>query len=171
MRSFLRHGPARPGHPLEQRKGCPALARHDGLRTLLLAIFFLLTACAPVVMPAGPPVVPAAIVGTGDAITAADGTKLALRSWLPQGEPKAILIAVHGFNDYSYFFDRAGKWFAGQGVASYAYDQRGFGQSGQRGFWPGIDTLTQDLATAIRLMCSSSCRCRWCPGRSFAAAR
>jgi acylglycerol lipase len=122
------------------------------VKAVIAAVLLFLAACAPVVIPAGPAVAPAQIASTGDAITATDGTKLALRSWLPQGEPKAVLIAVHGFNDYSYFFDMAGKWFAGQGVASYAYDQRGFGQSGQRGFWPGIDTLTQDLATAIRLI-------------------
>src|SRR5579872_3473397 len=35
---------------------------------------------------------------------AADGVELPLRIWLPQGRIKAIVLAVHGFNDYSNSF-------------------------------------------------------------------
>ena len=38
-----------------------------------------------------------------------DGTRLPLRSWLPDGPPKAVILALHGFNDYSNAFDDAGR--------------------------------------------------------------
>src|SRR5690606_7868254 len=39
-----------------------------------------------------------------------------------------------------------------QGIATYAYDQRGFGGTAQRGVWPGTDGLAADFATAARLL-------------------
>ena len=62
-------------------------------------------------------------------LTAADGAELPMRIWLPpnQQKPKAVILAVHGFNDYSNAFDMPGRWWAKHGIATYAYDQRGFG--------------------------------------------
>ena len=38
-----------------------------------------------------------------------DGAALPLRQWQPAGEPKAVILALHGFNDYSYLVRRAGE--------------------------------------------------------------
>ncbi len=81
-----------------------------------------------------------------------DGESLPLRQWLPKTEPKAILIALHGFNDYSRFFDSPGKFFSEQGIACFAYDQRGFGASTHRGLWAGQDAYTSDLKTLASLL-------------------
>lgn len=81
-----------------------------------------------------------------------DGATLPLRRWLPKQEPQAVLIALHGFNDYSQFFEQPGQFFSSHGVASFAYDQRGFGRAPKRGFWAGISTYTDDLQTLIRLL-------------------
>jgi len=35
-----------------------------------------------------------------------DGANLPYRHWLPKTDPHAILIALHGFNDYSRFFQQ-----------------------------------------------------------------
>jgi alpha-beta hydrolase superfamily lysophospholipase len=73
-----------------------------------------------------------------------------MRSWLPESGPAdAVVIALHGFNDYSNFFDGAGRFLADRAIASYAYDQRGFGASPSRGLWPGSDVLMADLRAAI----------------------
>src|SRR5215469_3729123 len=64
---------------------------------------------------------------TDTGFTAADGQVLPLRKWLPKGEVKAVLLALHGFNDYSNAFEASGEAWAKQGIATYAYDQRGFG--------------------------------------------
>jgi alpha-beta hydrolase superfamily lysophospholipase len=77
---------------------------------------------------------------------ASDGAVLPVRVWPPkQGAAKAVLIAVHGFNDYSKFFAAAGQYLSQRGILSYAYDQRGFGLAPGRGLWAGTQALVADL--------------------------
>jgi alpha-beta hydrolase superfamily lysophospholipase len=82
-----------------------------------------------------------------------DGAQLGLSAWLPpEGEePTAVIIGLHGMNDYANTFYLAGPWFAQHGVALYAYDARGFGRSPQRGVWGGERLMTEDLRTAVRV--------------------
>ena len=108
----------------------------------------LLLACAPVEVPAGPAAASPELAD--DALVAADGVRLPLRSWLPaSGPPDAVIIALHGFNDYSAFFDGIGGYLAARGIGAYAYDQRGFGDAPNRGLWPGTTALTGDLGAAV----------------------
>jgi alpha-beta hydrolase superfamily lysophospholipase len=81
-----------------------------------------------------------------------DGAELPLRVWLPKGEVRAVVLALHGFNDYSNAFEGPAQALAWHGVATYAYDQRGFGEAPLRGRWPGRWQLAADLATASRLV-------------------
>ena len=111
------------------------------------------SACAPGLVAPGPAIGEARL--TGDAFIAADGANLPLRQWIPDERPaRAIIIAVHGFNDYSNFFDDPGLYLAQKwGIASYAYDQRGFGGAPHRGRWAGVAGYTDDLiafAGAVR---------------------
>lgn len=94
---------------------------------------------------------------TETAFIAADGAVLPLRKWLTPkdrtgGEPKAVVLALHGFNDYSNAFDGPGGIWAKEGIATYAYDQRGFGAAPERGFWPGRAALAADAATAAQVL-------------------
>jgi acylglycerol lipase len=84
---------------------------------------------------------------TGSFVTS-DGTRLALRVWLPATPPRALLLALHGFNDYSKAFEEPGRFWAAQGLAVFAYDQRGFGDSPTPGLWPGAALLARDAADA-----------------------
>jgi alpha-beta hydrolase superfamily lysophospholipase len=89
-----------------------------------------LLACAP----AGPPP------------HVANGYEVPRRTWLPEdAPPRAVILAVHGFNDYSNAFDAFGSYAAEQGVAVHAYDQRGFGANRDAGRWPGVQALVDDL--------------------------
>lgn len=116
----------------------------------LAAVLLLAAACAPRIEAAGPPIAEPALAAA--AFVAADGAALPLRAWRPDGEPWAVVLALHGFNDYSNAFADVGAFLAGRGVALYAYDQRGFGATATRGLWPGIPALTSDLKTAAELL-------------------
>ena len=85
-----------------------------------------------------------------ESIVMDDGLELPLRRWLPPaGEAtRAVVIALHGFNDYSKAFESPGAAWAKHGIATYAYDQRGFGAGPETGLWAGHERLTADLADA-----------------------
>ena len=120
---------------------------------LILQILFiaLLNGCMPKIYPPGENIDVGRLLG--NQYIASDGTVLRVREWLPEKEEiKAVLIALHGFNDYSHFFELPGEYFRTKGIASYAYDQRGFGESPKRGLWAGIDAYVQDLELFIRLI-------------------
>jgi acylglycerol lipase len=89
---------------------------------------------------------------TEDDFITADGQSLPLRKWLPDGPAKAVILALHGFNDYSRAFEAPGKAWAKDGIATYAYDQRGFGAAPERGLWPGRAVLAADAATACSIL-------------------
>jgi alpha-beta hydrolase superfamily lysophospholipase len=146
--------------------GGHAAARFAGRRRLppALAMLFAaaLAACAPsvadnaagvqlaAVQPMPPDASHPAI--TDAALTTTDDQTLPLRRWLPQGEPTAVILALHGFNDYSKAFDGPAKIWAAHGIATYAYDQRGFGAAPGRALWPGSAALTTDAVTAATLL-------------------
>src|SRR6185295_4936923 len=127
--------------------------------TALLGATLMLAACAPTVAPSGPQTVPPRL--TDQAFVTGDGAALPMRSWLPEGKPVAVVLALHGFNDYSKAFDKVpgapgvGPYLASQGVAVIAYDQRGFGNTANRGLWPGRDALVGDFAAMARAVKSA----------------
>ncbi len=121
--------------------------------------FLLLAACAPL------PVPPAAIAPperanppaagphfTADRFVTTDGERLPLSRWLPPGKPRAVVLALHGFNDYSHAFAGPAALWAKEGIATYAYDQRGFGAAPGRGRWRGSEALADDALTASELL-------------------
>ena len=89
---------------------------------------------------------------TDAAFTTTDDKILPLRRWLPAGAPRAVILALHGFNDYSKAFDAPAKEWAKAGIATYAYDQRGFGGAPGRSLWPGSAALATDAVTAASLL-------------------
>ena len=79
------------------------------------------------------------------------GTRPELR-FLPDGPPKAVVLALHGFNDRKAAFAAFGPFLAANGVALVAYDQQGFGANQNRGRWPGDDVLIDEAAERIRAL-------------------
>jgi acylglycerol lipase len=125
------------------------------MRALLLALVLALAGCAGMGLgdlPKGPVLPPTTPELANDFIRAEDGARLPLRVTLPKGPVKATILAVHGFNDYSNAFASAALAWADDGIATYAYDQRGFGEAPDRGLWVGAWRLDQDLAIASRLV-------------------
>jgi acylglycerol lipase len=118
----------------------------------LTGVALLLAGCAGTFQPMGPAV--QAPVLMMDALVMQDGTKLPLRTWLPEGDApvRAVVLAVHGFNDYSNAFDGPGRYFADHGIVTYAYDQRGFGAGENPGIWATADTMIADLRATATLV-------------------
>ena len=83
----------------------------------------------------------------------ADGYVLPMKTWPANNTPTAIVLSLHGFNDYSNAFDVVGKAFANEAITTYAIDQRGFGATEQRGVWPGRSIMGADLVATVRLLC------------------
>ncbi len=105
-----------------------------------------LAACAPIVAPVSSEIAAPAIAT--DAFITRDATRLPLRHWDAE-HPRAILVALHGMSDYSEAFDLPGPWWAAHGITTYAYDQRGFGLSSDRGLWGGGEAMRQDLTDFV----------------------
>lgn len=130
----------------------------------ICSVLTLSAGCAGVPIPASsrapePQVASIARVAIGTAphltktsFVTTDGAELPLRSWLPGGKPHAVILALHGFNDYSNAFATPAPAWAASGIAIYAYDQRGFGAAPGRGRWPGAAPLAGDALTAARLL-------------------
>jgi len=124
------------------------------IRALALSMMLLgLAACAtPHVQPpltppagfAGPRIEPGAFLVD-------DGARLPYLRWGPE-EPEMIVIGLHGMNDHAAAFRLAGPWWAERGIATYAYDQRGFGASPGRGVWAGEARMAEDLRTVVALV-------------------
>jgi acylglycerol lipase len=85
----------------------------------------------------------------------ADGYRLPLRHWGDMEHPWALVLALHGFNDYGNAFADLGPYLATLGILTYAYDQRGFGATAQRGHWGGEERMIGDLQTLMRLLRAS----------------
>ncbi|UEX76204.1 alpha/beta fold hydrolase [Spiribacter halobius] len=82
-------------------------------------------------------------------LPAADGERLPASRWLPAGPPRGVVLALHGFAEYRGGFYTLGPRLAEAGYAVYAYDQRGFGQTARRGYWPGRAQLVADARTVL----------------------
>ena len=114
----------------------------------------MLTACSPQFNSPTAAVHNSASI-SADYFTTYDSSRLPLRSWKPSGEISAVIIALHGFNDYSNFIKDSALFFNHYQFAVYAYDQRGFGDTPTRGRWSTSQTLAEDLAafiTQIKIM-------------------
>ncbi len=120
-----------------------------GVATLFVAV--VLGACA------GPGKPPPAGDSPGPRLTdtawiAADGRRMPLTRWSGEGEPRGIVLALHGFSEHRRVFFALAPHLAAAGYRVYAYDQRGFGDTATRGFWPGGQALVDDARSAYRLL-------------------
>jgi acylglycerol lipase len=112
--------------------------------------FAMVGGCAPVIVGAGPPTATPSL--TSHEIITRDGARLPLRRWDAAGHPKAIILGLHGFNDYSKSFTEPAEAWTRAGLSVYAYDQRGFGAAPGWGYWHGAKTLAEDLEDVSHLI-------------------
>lgn len=81
-----------------------------------------------------------------------DGYRLPLRRWGDPAKARAIVLGLHGFNDYGNAFVGLGAYLAEREILTFAYDQRGFGTTDRRGLWSGEDRMIADLRATVRLL-------------------
>lgn len=109
----------------------------------------LAAACAPRLQAIGPPHSEPRLETTH--YVTRDGARLPLKVHAAPS-PHAVVVALHGFNDYRSEMDMAAAWWMARGITTYAYDQRGFGGAPQRGIWPGDDVLVDDAREMVALV-------------------
>ncbi|HUN53214.1 MAG TPA: lysophospholipase [Candidatus Sulfotelmatobacter sp.] len=119
-------------------------------RALSIVLLLLAAACTPALQtPGDDPQQPKL---TADALITRDGVRLPLRIWPASTPEKAVIVALHGFNDYSNAWAMPAAWWAEHGITTYAYDQRGFGAGPQVGIWAGVEPMVHDAEDAVRLV-------------------
>ena len=121
-----------------------------GRHLVLISLAFIAGCATPVVQQRGDAVIAPQLAG--DRVIVSDGAVLPLSIWAPDKPARAVVLALHGFNDYRNAFADVGPFLAERGMIVYAYDQRGFGATCQRGIWPGEELLAEDLRTVARLL-------------------
>ncbi|WP_158742428.1 alpha/beta fold hydrolase [Acidisphaera sp. L21] len=129
------------------------LAMSSTLRATLACLALLLGGCATRLPPYGTPGQPLTMHPVpDDTFTLPDGTRLPARVWLPPDgrAPSAVILALHGFNDSRDQWALPAPVFAANGIALYAPDQRGFGDTAARETWPGTTALVDDADAMAR---------------------
>jgi len=85
-------------------------------------------------------------------IESAQGLRLFVRSWRPEGTARAVLAICHGFNSHSGYYIAFAEQLAAQGYAVYALDLHGRGKSdGERFYLSKFSQYLQDLGGLIAL--------------------
>jgi alpha-beta hydrolase superfamily lysophospholipase len=81
------------------------------------------------------------------------GTELFFQAWLPKGDPRFVLVNLHGLGDHSGLYPGLAEYFPPRGAALYAFDLRGNGRSpGQRGYVGDWGEYREDLHQFLRLV-------------------
>jgi alpha-beta hydrolase superfamily lysophospholipase len=80
--------------------------------------------------------------------TGLEGLELYYQAWLPEGDPVAVLLLVHGLAEHSSRYGNVVNYLVPRGYAVYAPDHRGHGRSGgQRAHVERFDDYLVDLKT------------------------
>lgn len=62
-------------------------------------------------------------------MTMSDGNINVVHSWLPAGEPEAVVVLSHGMAEHAYRYDRFGRLLTSKKYALFAEDHRGHGET------------------------------------------
>src|SRR5215510_15823072 len=86
-------------------------------------------------------------------IKSADGLRLFVRSWRPNGKARGAVAIVPGFNSHSGYYAWVGEQFAANGLAAYAVDLHGRGHSdGERFYVEQFADYVSDAAALVSLV-------------------
>jgi acylglycerol lipase len=79
--------------------------------------------------------------------------ELFCQSWLPQGDPSAVVVIAHGIAEHSSRYSRFANFLASGNLAVYSFDYRGHGKSpGQKGYVEHFSYFEKDLSGFVNLV-------------------
>ena len=82
----------------------------------------------------------------------AHGTRIFLRSWQPDGNPKAVIVICHGVNSHGGQYIWPAEQFVEDGFSVYALDLRGRGKSeGERFYVEDVADYVADVAGTVKI--------------------
>jgi len=122
-----------------------------GHKLIVIIIFGCLLSCSPYVVHKATETNTPMLLS--DQAVMKDGYRLPLLQLsVETAESRAIVLALHGMNDYSNAFRALGEYLELRNIKLIAYDQRGFGETKGRGYWHGVHSLTADLIAVCHLI-------------------
>lgn len=81
--------------------------------------------------------------------TAGDGAEIYWQEWLPESDPRAIMVLIHGLGEHSSRYGHLAEKFNGVGIAVFALDTRGHGKTpGPRGVMD-VDKVIADIGELL----------------------
>ena len=93
-----------------------------------------------------------ACVSSEERIPGNDGLRLFVRTWQPSGKARAVVVIVPGFNAHSGYYGWVARELTAAGLAVYAVDLRGRGNSdGERFFVQKFEDYENDVASTVAL--------------------
>ncbi len=72
-----------------------------------------------------------------------------LVNWQTDKNSNIIILAIHGYNDYSKAFKAPAEIFSKHGIATYSFDLRGFGTNRSLGDWFELEVHCHDIKKII----------------------
>jgi alpha-beta hydrolase superfamily lysophospholipase len=88
----------------------------------------------------------------GERVENADGLRIFFRSWHPKEKARALVVIVPGFNAHSGYYAWVAERLVAMGLAVYAVDLRGRGNSdGERFYVRDFDDYVSDVATVVEV--------------------
>ncbi len=72
-----------------------------------------------------------------------------LVNWQTEENSNIIILAIHGYNDYSKAFKEPAKIFSKHGISTYSFDLRGFGTNNSFGEWFELEIHCHDIKKII----------------------
>jgi alpha-beta hydrolase superfamily lysophospholipase len=79
-----------------------------------------------------------------------DGVRIVYDVWIPEIEPRGVVILAHGLGEHARRYDHVVARFGREGLITYALDHRGHGRSGgKRVLVKNISEYTGDFATLV----------------------
>ena len=89
---------------------------------------------------------------TEEFILGAGGNKIFMRSWLPAGKTRAVMLIVPGFNSHSGYYTWVAEQLVASGLAVYAVDLRGRGKSeGERFYVENFQDYVSDVIAMAQI--------------------